>query len=103
MKRTTAKKGSTGRRAVAPRDARRTPRGGKCIIEDTLELYVLGRLPGQQMGDPNEAEVASTEIHLLFCASCQDRLMQLEQETRALRAALAQLPEAKPKTFAAGG
>ena len=77
--------------------------GGQCICEETLELYVLRRLPGQQIGDPHDAELVSVEIHLLVCEACQDRATELELETRELRAVLAQLPQAaKPKTFTAG-
>lgn len=91
------------KKVAAAREAgSRNPGGGMCICEETLELYVLGRLPAQQIGDPHDAELVSVETHLLVCEACQQRATELELETRELRAVLAQLPEAaKPKTFTA--
>jgi hypothetical protein len=95
----------TARKKSSPAGGAGSPNSGgvQCICEETLELYVLGRLPGQQIGDPHDGELVSVEIHLLVCGTCQDRATELERETRELRAALAQLPEAaKPKTLTAG-
>jgi hypothetical protein len=76
---------------------------GECICEETLELYVLGRLPGQQGRNADHPEVEAVEIHLLTCVSCQERAGVLEIETRELRKILRQLEAtAKPKTFSAG-
>jgi hypothetical protein len=58
------------------------------LVEDTLEAYLLGRLPGQQSGREDDPEVRAVEEHLLWCEDCQARAEAEEQEIRALRAAL---------------
>jgi len=79
-------------------------RNAKCISEETLELYVLERLPGQQRWSADDPEVETVEIHLLTCGRCQSRAGDLEIETRELRAILRQLEKpVKAKTFSAGG
>jgi hypothetical protein len=86
------------------RGKRRGSKRRDCICEETLELYVLERLPGQQRAMADDPEVAAIEIHLLVCEHCQARAETLEAETRQLRAILRRLAEpAKPKTFRAGG
>jgi hypothetical protein len=57
-------------------------------MEDTLEAYLLGRLPGQQMGREDDQEVQSVEEHLLWCEVCQMEAEAQEIEIRALRVAL---------------
>src|ERR1700722_6970282 len=58
------------------------------ILEDPLEAYLLGRLPGQQMGREDDLEVQTVEEHLLWCEVCQLRAESCEKEIKALRAAL---------------
>ena len=58
------------------------------LMEDTLEAYLLGRLPGQQMNREDDAEVQSVEEHLLWCGVCQAKAEAEESEIQALRAAL---------------
>jgi hypothetical protein len=58
------------------------------LMEDTLEAYLLGRLPGQQMGRDDDPEVQAVEEHLLWCAVCQAKAETEEKEIKALRAAL---------------
>jgi anti-sigma factor RsiW len=59
--------------------------------EETLELYALGRL--------NEDDAAPLEEHLLICHSCQDRLADIDEYIRTVRAAAPKLdgqPGRKP-------
>jgi len=65
------------------------------ILEDTLEAYLLGRLPGQQMGREGDLEVQMVEEHLLWCEVCQMKAESDEKEIKALRAALLNGPPAK--------
>lgn len=54
--------------------------------DEQLELYALGRLP--------EPRLAEVEEHLLVCASCQERLDDLEMYAGAMRQAIAAGPAA---------
>ena|SRR5271165_987420 len=58
------------------------------LMEDSLEAYLLGRLPGQQLGREDDPEVQSVEEHLLWCEICQAKAESEEKEIHALRAAL---------------
>jgi hypothetical protein len=58
------------------------------LEEETLEAYLLGRLPGQQLNREDDPEVQSVEEHLLWCEVCQAKAESEEKEIRALRAAL---------------
>ena len=62
--------------------------------DEQLELYALGRLP--------EPEVAVVEEHLLACASCQERLDEVEPFAIAMRLAISSEPPAseRPAWFA---
>jgi anti-sigma factor RsiW len=51
--------------------------------DDTLELYVLGRL--------GDSETACLEEHLLLCADCQRRVEDADDDVRAIRIALQEL------------
>jgi anti-sigma factor RsiW len=48
------------------------------VPEETLDLYVVGRL--------DEPDLAPVEEHLLICAECQDRTRDLDTLVAALRA-----------------
>jgi hypothetical protein len=48
------------------------------IDEETLELYVLRRLPGQLSGQEDTAELAHLEEHLLWCRQCLDGAKRLQ-------------------------
>jgi hypothetical protein len=56
---------------------------GEHAGEEELELYSMGRLEGTQL--------EAIEEHLLVCASCQDRLEDMDIYVRAARAATAKL------------
>lgn len=58
------------------------------LRDDILEAYLLGRLPGQQMGREDDPEVQSIEEHLLWCEACQARAEAEDEAIKALRAAL---------------
>jgi hypothetical protein len=58
--------------------------------EEQLELYALGRLP--------EAGVAAVEEHLLVCASCQEKLDEVEAFALAMREGIAAEPDAGEQT-----
>ncbi len=47
------------------------------IDEDELELYALGR--------SSEKHIEQTEIHLLRCEECQNRLLEVDHFIRAYR------------------
>ena len=68
------------------------------ILEDTLEAYLLGRLPGQQMGREDDLEVQTVEEHLLWCEVCQMKAETNEKEIKALRAALLKSTSATKKS-----
>ena len=53
------------------------------LTEDAIESYSLGRLP-----DP-ESEIF--EEHVLLCASCQDRLQQMDEFIAAFKVASAKM------------
>jgi hypothetical protein len=63
-----------------------------CLAEETLEAYLLGRLPGQQQQAADDPEVGLVEEHLLWCEACQKKAEAEEKEITALRAALAAYP-----------
>lgn len=54
------------------------------IDDETLERYSLGRL--------SEPELGPVEEHLLVCAECQDKLVESDEFTGAMRQALRELP-----------
>jgi anti-sigma factor RsiW len=54
------------------------------LSEDTLEEYVLGHLPGEQ--------IAFVEEHLLVCELCRLRLESAETFITELRASLSKVP-----------
>jgi hypothetical protein len=93
-------KSSSSRLKMVPK--RRARKGHDCIAEETLELYVLERLPGQRCGTIDDPELEAVEIHLLICEECQVSAVALEAETRQLRSILRLAEPAKPKTFTAG-
>ena len=68
-----------------------------CIPEDTLEAYLLGRLPGQQQNLPDDPELAAVEEHLLWCEACQTRAEAEDREIAALRAALITLKSSRKR------
>ncbi len=76
--------------------------GPKCdfLMEDTLEAYLLGRLPGQLKGTEDDPEVRSVEEHLLWCEVCQATAEAEEKALAELCAALANYAPAskKPKS-----
>lgn len=49
------------------------------IDEDVLEQYAMGQL------DPDSAQLATVEEHLLICSACQQSLQELERFLAALR------------------
>ncbi len=51
--------------------------------EETLELYVMARLP--------ETDEARVEEHLLVCEECRDRVQEAEDYVQAMQTALAEL------------
>ena len=57
----------------------------KHVGEERLEAYAMGTLA--------EDEVAVVEEHLLFCATCQDRLEELDGYTQAMRGAAKRIRE----------
>lgn len=72
-------------------------------MEETLECYLLERLPGQQRGDVDDPEVRRIEEHLLWCEACQNRAEVMERQIAALRTALsAGSPGGKLKRMAIG-
>jgi anti-sigma factor RsiW len=68
---------------------RRRPQSCDFLREETLEAYLLGRLPGQQQGSADDPEVRMVEEHLLWCEDCQKKAESEGQQIEALRAALA--------------
>jgi hypothetical protein len=58
--------------------------------EDLLENYALGRLVEPALG--------RVETHLFVCHSCQDALLETDQYTAAMKAALAE-PALQPETL----
>ena len=56
--------------------------------DEQLELYALGRLP--------EPWVAEVEEHLLVCATCQERVDDLEAYAFAMRQAISSEPAQSP-------
>ena len=52
-----------------------------CAGEETIEVYVLGRLEGPQ--------VSAFEEHLLLCGICQDQVERFEEFVHALSLAVA--------------
>ena len=50
------------------------------IAEEVLETYALGKL--------DEAARAPLEEHLLLCPACQDRLSEMDEYIRVMRAAM---------------
>jgi hypothetical protein len=54
----------------------------KHVPGDTLERYVMNRLP--------ESELEPVEEHLLICPQCQDRLEAKDEFVKAMKAAIAE-------------
>ena len=52
----------------------------RCVPEEALEQYVLGKL--------TEVEATTVEEHLLVCADCQQRVTELDEYVPAMRLAL---------------
>jgi len=57
----------------------------KHLSEDSLELYSLGRLSGE--------DLARVEEHLPVCQECRDRLKETVAYTTAMRDALRKIAE----------
>jgi hypothetical protein len=55
------------------------------VPEDRLEIYLLGRLPGQQMGDTQDPEVVAIEEHLLACGFCTNLAESMEMTIAKIR------------------
>jgi hypothetical protein len=53
------------------------------VVEEDLERYSVGTLP--------ETEAEILEEHLLICPICQDRLAEIDEYVRAMRAAASKL------------
>jgi hypothetical protein len=54
-----------------------------CIDEETLELYILGRLP--------EQDVEGIEDHLMVCKRCQELAGEVIEATEAIQKGLREL------------
>ena len=66
---------------------------GPHLLEPELEAYSMGTLSDDRMGEFEE--------HLLACAGCQDRLLEMESFVNAVRSVSPKLREAKPPFGAA--
>ena len=58
---------------------------------ETLEMYLMDRLPGQIGGDPDDETVRNIEEHALLCETCLDFMEQHDRMHALLTAA-----DAKP-------
>jgi len=61
------------------------------IPDEALELYAMNRLP--------ETDTEGLETHLLTCERCQERLKDVDEYVKAVRAALRELRSERGKTF----